>query len=135
MFLISVTQPIQNKIHHISIKKCSCPKVLDITANGAAIHFPRTLSLETFALSMTYLYAELIVTKFSCFISCKASLDLFLSLHPLCPFIFISQFNSYILGGYLSGPTHFMYYIYCANSFSKPQVSLSSVSSTLHPSA
>lgn len=135
MFLISATQAIQNKIHHISIKKCPCPKVLDITANGAAIHFPRTLGLETFALSMAHLYVELIVTNCSCFISCKASLDLFLSLHPLFPFIFISQFNSYILGGCLSGPTHFMYHIYCGNSFPKPQGSLSSVSSPLHPSA
>ena len=48
--LKSLHQPIQNKIHHISIKGHPFPQIPAVTAHSAATHFPRSSRLGTFIL-------------------------------------------------------------------------------------
>lgn len=102
----------------------------------AAIHFPRCSSLKTFELSLTHLCLILGIYCYQLQLFALEHLLIysFLCIHCFL-LIFIARFHSHIIWGCLSGPTLFIHYIYCGSSLPKPQLSLFSVSSTLHPQA
>ena len=126
--LKSLHQPIQNKIHHISIKGHPFPQIPAVTAHSAAAHFPGSSRLGTFILESSPSHPH----QLQLLISLKASLDRFLSLHPLLPFNFRLriQFSHHLcvpLRIHSSDTPHLLWPF-----FSKTTKVPVSVSSTLH---
>ena len=121
----------------MAIKKLCLFQIFAVTANGTTIYFPKSSSLENFKLPLTHLPPIFNAYRHQlCFISFKASLHLFPSLHSLLSFD-LSTHNLILPLSVLAsqGPLILYTTFIVAVLFQNYKSSLLSISSILHPPA